>query len=287
MKKFIIDNVEYVITRNPYTNGPMISRVDGILIDNRKEICRRFLRNYGWTDEMFQNRITNDLERKINQILSDDGEQTNIETNSNSIPTRKNKVVSSVPTPTPNELDYWLRQWDLLPDYTKQEEAINELFSGLYKSNKDLKSILIKCSVLNDFYSTNIFKVYPVACRILELDIDDKLEKGDLSIVNAIASNKISDKDKNFYSFASKYCSHHNQEEYPIYDSYVDQMLRYFRKVDGFYNFDNSDLKDYPKFKNILLKFKKFYKLEAYSLKDIDKYLWQAGKKYFPKKYYK
>jgi hypothetical protein len=64
-------------------------------------------------------------------------------------------------------------------------------------------------------------------------------------------------------------------------------MLRYFRKVEGFYNFDNSDLKDYPKFKNILLKFKMFYKLEAYSLKDIDKYLWQAGKKYFPKKYYK
>ena len=30
-----------------------------------------------------------------------------------------------------------------------------------------------------------------------------------------------------------------------------------------------------------------FYKLDEYSLKDLDKYLWQAGKKYYPKKYKK
>jgi len=198
---------------------------------------------------------------------------------------KKPKV--SIPTPTNEQVEYWLRIWDSLPDYTVQEEAINELFQGQYKSNKSLKNIIIKCSVLNDFYSTNIFKVYPVACHILELDIDEKLNKGDISIVNEIANNKIANKEKNFYSFASKYCSHHNQDDYPIYDSYVDQMLRHFRNADEFTNFDNDDLKDYKKFKDILLEFKKFYKLDEYSLKDLDKYLWQAGKKYYPKKYYK
>jgi hypothetical protein len=34
----------------------------------------------------------------------------------------------------------------------------------------------------------------------------------------------------NFYSFATKYCSHHKPEMYPIYDSYVDKMLGYFKK---------------------------------------------------------
>lgn len=29
----------------------------------------------------------------------------------------------------------------------------------------------------------------------------------------------------NFYSFASKYCSHHNPLDYPIYDIYVDEVL--------------------------------------------------------------
>lgn len=69
MNKFIVDEIEYCIVKNPNTGGPMIARVDGIFVDNRKEICRRFLRDYGWTDEMFKNRITNDLERKINSIL--------------------------------------------------------------------------------------------------------------------------------------------------------------------------------------------------------------------------
>lgn len=194
---------------------------------------------------------------------------------------------ANIPTPTSDEVNNWLKKWDSSPNYTTQEEAINELFQGHYNSNKSLKNIIIKCSVLNDFYSTNIFKVYPVALHILELDIDDRLKNGDISLVNEIANNKISGKEKNFYSFASKYCSHHNQEEYPIYDYYVDQMLRHFRNVDAFFDFDNNDLKNYEKFKNILLKFREFYKLEKFSLKDLDRYLWQVGKEYYPKNYNK
>ena len=69
---FFVDGVEYYITRNPYTNGPMIARVDQKDIPNRKEICRKFLRQYGWTDEMFTSKITNDLERQINKIINPD-----------------------------------------------------------------------------------------------------------------------------------------------------------------------------------------------------------------------
>lgn len=73
-KTFKLDNVEYCIVRNPYNNGPMIARVDGLHIENRKEICRRFLRLHGWTDEMMTNKvITNTLERKINNILNGEG----------------------------------------------------------------------------------------------------------------------------------------------------------------------------------------------------------------------
>ena len=77
---------------------------------------------------------------------------------------------------------------------------------------------------------------------------------------------------KNFYSFATKYWSHHKPLEFPIYDSYVDQLLRYFRDTDGFFHFRNDELKSYTDFKNILIKFGDFYNLEPYSLKDIDDY---------------
>ena len=71
MNKFVVDNVEYKIVRNPHTFGPMIARVDNGAIENRKEVCRRFLREQGWTDDMFLGRITNDLERQINKIIND------------------------------------------------------------------------------------------------------------------------------------------------------------------------------------------------------------------------
>lgn len=64
-------------------------------------------------------------------------------------------------------------------------------------------------------------------------------------------------------------------------------MLIYFKKKDKFSDFKNEDLKDYFKFRNVLMKFKKFYDIDKYNLRDIDKYLWIAGKEYFPKRYYK
>ena len=61
-------------------------------------------------------------------------------------------------------------------------------------------------------------------------------------------------------------------------------MLRNFRNKNQI-KFKNEDLKKYQKFKDILEDFKKVFHLEKYSLKEIDKYLWQAGKFYMPKKY--
>ena len=91
--------------------------------------------------------------------------------------------------------------------------------------------------------------------------------------------------EKNFYSFATKYCSHHNPLDYPIYDSYVDVILRYFRNRDAFSSFADSDLKDYVHFKGALIDFRMFYGLQEYNLKLIDRYIWLLGKEYFPKNY--
>lgn len=191
-----------------------------------------------------------------------------------------------IPRPNKNIIKEYLVKWDNLEDhYIWQESSLDKLFHKDYKYNTDLNEILIKCSCLNDFYSTNIFLIYPVAKNIFDLKIDKRLEQGDPSLVNDIARVNISGKEKTFYSFASKYCSHHNNIEFPIYDYFVDRMLIYFQKKDKFSNFKKDDLKDYVKFKNILIDFKKFYDIDEFNLRDIDKYLWIAGKEYFPKKY--
>lgn len=191
-----------------------------------------------------------------------------------------------IPSPNKKIIEEYLTKWDNLEDhYIWQESSLDKLFHEDYKTNTDLNEILIKCSCLNDFYSTNIFLIYPVAKNIFDLNIDKRLEDGDTSLVNDIANVEISGKQKHFYSFASKYCSHHNSIKFPIYDYFVEKMLLYFKKKDKFSNFHKEDLKDYTKFRNILLEFKKFYDIDEYNLRDIDKYLWISGKEYFPKNY--
>ena len=51
------------------------------------------------------------------------------------------------------------------------------------------------------------------------------------------------------------------------------------------YDFKREDLKKYIVFKKALIAFKKFYGIDEYNLKDIDRYLFQLGKDYFPNKY--
>ncbi len=189
----------------------------------------------------------------------------------------------SIPTPSTEQVEYYLGEWDALESYHLQEDALDKLFFKLCPNNTDITDILLKVSTLNDFYSTNIYSVYPVAKHILTLDIDARLKEGDVTLVRDIQKIVIGSVERNFYSFATKYCSHHNPLDYPIYDSYVDSVLRYFRERDGFAEF--ADLKDYRRFKGALIDFRRFYGLEAYNLKQIDKYIWQIGKEYFPKNY--
>ena len=197
---------------------------------------------------------------------------------------KKSKYID-IPRPSINQIEKYLKKWTTLEDYSLQEKALDKLFFDLCPKNENISDILLKSSTLNDFYSTNIFKIYPLARHILSLNIDSRLNAGDVNLVKDIQYVQYDKGFKNFYSFATKYCSHHKPLEYPIYDSYVDLVLRHFRKSDQFSNFVDSDLKDYPKFKNILLDFQSFYGLNDYNLKQIDQYLWLLGKDYYPKKY--
>lgn len=72
---FTVDDVEYHIIDNPNrTDGryhPMIARVDGEEVPNRKEIARRFLSGYGYDGNDF-NHPTGYLERQVARILGEE-----------------------------------------------------------------------------------------------------------------------------------------------------------------------------------------------------------------------
>ena len=191
---------------------------------------------------------------------------------------------TDIPKPSKAQVAFFLDRWDELENYVSQEKSLKKLFTMTYPKNNEMDDVLIKVCSLNDFYSTNIFSPFAISRHIVRLDIDNRLKSNDESLVNEIAKLKIKDKSFNFYSFASKYCSHHKPEFFPIYDYYVEKMLIHFKKQDSFSSFKKKDLKEYSKYIEILKKFISFYELEC-SLKELDKYLWQAGKIYFPKRY--
>lgn len=192
-----------------------------------------------------------------------------------------------VPDTSPEQVAHYLCVWDEMENYHLQEDALDKLFFTLCPENTNISDVLLKVSTLNDFYSTNIFSVYSVAKHILSLNIDVRLKAGDDLLVSDIQRVTINGVKKNFYSFATKYCSHHRPLEYPIYDNYVEKVLCYFRDRDALISFKTPELKDFSKFKRTLIDFKCLYGLDQYNLKEIDRYIWQLGKKYFPRNYEK
>ncbi len=171
--------------------------------------------------------------------------------------------------------------------YNDQKRVIVKLFQNCVKENKTIEDILIKVSAINQFDSTNIFDIHTVANHILSLNIDERLGSNDLSLVKDIAYVTIKDKLKYFYSFATKYCAHHSQEIYPIYDSYVSKILVHFKKQYQFATFKVVDLKNYQIFNDTIEAFINFFELNEYKKSEIDRYLWLLGKKYYPNNYSK
>ena len=70
-------------------------------------------------------------------------------------------VKVNVPNPSSEQIEFYLRAWDELENYHLQEDALDKLFFQMCPENVEMSDILLKVVALNDFYSTNIFSVYP------------------------------------------------------------------------------------------------------------------------------
>jgi hypothetical protein len=111
--------------------------------------------------------------RRFRLFLASDGNAqaftTRQEKIDNPSKSRKKRLDGEVPAPSIDQVDFYLEKWDGLENYHLQEDALHKLFFELCPKNTDIVDILLKASTLNDFYSTNIFSIYPVAKHIYNL----------------------------------------------------------------------------------------------------------------------
>lgn len=190
-------------------------------------------------------------------------------------------VMKGMEKPSAEQVKIYLNKWKNQEKYDSQEKAIEKLFAE-HPKNTELSYVLLKAAVLNTFYSTNIYDIHSVAKHICSIrDIDERLHNGDENLVSEVQVVEIGEGDKkksfHFYSFATKYCSHHNPLRYPIYDNYVATILGFYKMIFGFDKFREIDLKDYKKFKEVLKNFMDWFQLNEFTVKEIDQYLWQVG----------
>jgi|HubBroStandDraft_1064217.scaffolds.fasta_scaffold68390_3 hypothetical protein len=196
--------------------------------------------------------------------------------------------------PTSDNVKRACKEFDAWKD--NPDPALTELFER-YPSNSaaDARQVLIKVVALNALYSTQIPvygdrvpTVYEVARHIVEIDIDPKLAFGSVDLVHKIAYTTIKGKSHFNYSFATKYCSWHRHNSYPIWDSRVDLYLwtlrnREIGKTEGFRGFKRKELWQYPTFKEVIDEFRVHFQLTEFDYKEIDKFLYFEGTKLFQK----
>jgi len=164
-----------------------------------------------------------------------------------------------------------------LPREDAKTAALSLLFSG-YPRNTNIGEVLAKTATLNALYSTNILGLVAAAEHIVASRIDPFLEDASPLAVTSLGRMTFGTKSRRTYSFATKYCSWHRPDVYPIYDQFVGKALLAYAARSDFAAFTTADLTSYGAFLRIVEAFVNHYQLQACSLKEVDYFLWFYGR---------
>lgn len=106
-----------------------------------------------------------------------------------------------------------------------------ELFQK-HPANVKAEDVRTKISAISDDPGLQqISNTEDVVNHILRLKMDDRLKKGDLTLVEDIAHITVQGKPEYLLHFASVYCNYHRPEIYPIYsDQHLDFYKRFIKE---------------------------------------------------------
>lgn len=181
----------------------------------------------------------------------------------------------------------------------------NFLIDGALKQhpeNKDLSIVAMKIALIDLTNSTNLSKLlgredglYKLAEKIIEVDFDERVKNGDLSLVEELSRWTKENIGKNLFSFISKYCLYHNlhchnRDDYVIYDSVVGINLYDYISDEDYYKLSGRKLtkRSIAKLRNEY-NYELFSKIADYILKEnnitvdnahrkLDWYIWYKNK---------
>lgn len=156
------------------------------------------------------------------------------------------------------------------------EETVRTLLTA-FPHNREFTHVHLKVIAISQLYRARVLNIdaEPLAQYITSLDLDNLLAAGSPKVVGLI--HDCTTTRLKSYSFATKFCSWHNQAAYSLWDYNVDEALWAYKSKDKFAKFKRKELLDYARLVEIVKEFRDFYGLQRHSLKNIDKFLWRVG----------
>lgn len=145
-------------------------------------------------------------------------------------------------------------------------EAINK-----YPLNNDLSLVAMKICLIDITNGTNLSRnlgknggLYKLSNKILNSNFDERVKKGDITLVEELSKWSKDNLGKNLFSFITKYCLYHNvnyykKDDYVIYDSVVSKNLYKYITKEEFYKLTGKQIK-----KNSFTKLKDNYNYKEY-----------------------
>lgn len=200
---------------------------------------------------------------------------------------KKSNKLKKVPELSEKEIKYYLKCWKK-EGYTIEDAIIYNVCEKL-SGNHLLDEVYYKVKIINYLYHAGLPEKYTrkMAEHICDIsNIDEKIKKqiwdnDCMVVVEEIAKLNIDNRvTRRYLSFASKYCSFHNPDIYPIYDKYVLEVLWVLK---NHLNYETDTTKkemqqDYIVFSKIAIGVMRQSPFIA-SIKQQDQYFWMFGKK--------
>jgi len=167
--------------------------------------------------------------------------------------------------------------------YQITDQSVKMLFER-WPENASEAQVLIKVVVLNSLYNTALYDVHAMAEHIVKQRVDPKFSRGDITVVGDIRkghgiSSRKTDRERDFYSFATKYCHWHVPSSYVMYDTNLDIVLRELNKLLGFCSrLSYERLRQYPTLKEAIDSLAVIVGLTSLDYKELDQALWVYGR---------
>ena len=183
-------------------------------------------------------------------------------------------------TPTKKLAYEYIAKWKKDLILVRNNEALDKLFKKIYPNNTDIKEVLTKVLPLNSLFSARVRDkdIQKVAETIASFpNIDTRLKKGDLTLVNDLCNAFEKAGLLRYQSFASKYCAFHNPQAFPPYDHFVRNVLQQYCRQGVLKSIRITALDDYDVYVSALQQIKTNYEISC-DFRELDHWLWLMGK---------